>query len=115
MRVPTSQSRFAYRSVHLTALTAKPLLGSFYGQGPKFSYFLGSSDGGREALMEAQEFSAAFNSTGTMAGAACARTEALAAHAQSCCLGQLNPPLVIVSSHPSAVRLARASYGSQHG
>ena len=59
---------FAYRGVHLTALAAKALIAKFYGQGPKYSYFAGCSDGGREALMEAQRFPNDFN--GITAGAA---------------------------------------------
>lgn len=58
---------FAYRGVHETALVAKALTAAFYGQGPKYSYFSGCSDGGREALMEAQRFPEDFN--GITAGA----------------------------------------------
>ena len=58
---------FAYRGVHVTALAAKALIAAFYGQAPKYSYFAGCSDGGREALMEAQRFPKDFN--GITAGA----------------------------------------------
>jgi len=58
---------FAYRGVHVTTLVAKALIAKFYGQGPKYSYFAGCSDGGREALMEAQRFPSDFN--GITAGA----------------------------------------------
>ena len=58
---------FAYRGVHLTALAAKALIARFYGQPPRYSYFTGCSDGGREALMEAQRFPTDFN--GITAGA----------------------------------------------
>jgi hypothetical protein len=58
---------FAYRGVHSTALAAKTLIEKFYGQGPKYSYFAGCSDGGREALMEAQRYPSDFN--GITAGA----------------------------------------------
>jgi len=58
---------FAYRGVHVTALAAKALIEAFYGQAPKYSYFSGCSDGGREALMEAQRFPKDFN--GITAGA----------------------------------------------
>jgi hypothetical protein len=58
---------FAYRGVHVTALAAKALIEKFYGQGPKYSYFAGCSDGGREALMEAERFPNEFN--GITAGA----------------------------------------------
>jgi hypothetical protein len=59
---------FAYRGVHETALVSKVLIALYYGQGPKYSYFSGCSDGGREALMEAQRFPNDFN--GITAGAA---------------------------------------------
>ncbi len=58
---------FAYRGVHVTALAAKALIKAFYGKEPKFSYFAGCSDGGREALMEAERFPNDFN--GITAGA----------------------------------------------
>jgi len=58
---------FAYRGVHMTTLVAKALISKFYGQAPKYSYFAGCSDGGREALMEAERFPSDFN--GITAGA----------------------------------------------
>jgi feruloyl esterase len=58
---------FAYRGVHMTTLVAKALIAKYYGQAPKFSYFMGCSDGGREALMEAQRYPEDFN--GITAGA----------------------------------------------
>lgn len=59
---------FAYRAVHLTALASKKLITAFYGQPQKYAYFSGCSDGGREALMEAQRFPQDFD--GIIAGAA---------------------------------------------
>jgi feruloyl esterase len=58
---------FAYRGVHVTTLASKALIAAFYGQGPRYSYFSGCSDGGREALMEAERFPQDFN--GITAGA----------------------------------------------
>ena len=58
---------FAYRGVHVTTLAAKALIAKFYGQPAKYSYFAGCSDGGREALMEAQRYPEDFN--GITAGA----------------------------------------------
>lgn len=58
---------FAYRGVHSTTLAAKVLIAKFYGQQARYSYFAGCSDGGREALMEAQRYPDDFN--GITAGA----------------------------------------------
>lgn len=58
---------FAHRGVHLTALAAKGLIRAFYGQAPRYAYFSGCSDGGREALMEAQRYPQDFD--GIAAGA----------------------------------------------
>jgi len=58
---------FAYRANHLTALAAKALIAKYYGQRPRYSYFSGCSDGGREALMEAERYPDDFD--GISAGA----------------------------------------------
>ncbi len=59
---------FGYRSVHEMTVTAKEIIKAFYGSGPKFSYFVGCSSGGRQALMEAQRFPNDYD--GIAAGAA---------------------------------------------
>ncbi|WP_306214549.1 tannase/feruloyl esterase family alpha/beta hydrolase [Actinoplanes sp. RD1] len=64
---PQAQIDFAYRGVHETAVTAKKIITAFYGRAPRYSYFTGCSDGGREALMEAQRFPDDFD--GIAAGA----------------------------------------------
>jgi len=53
---PEKLKDWAYRANHVTAQNAKTLIRAFYGEGPRFSYFTGCSDGGHEALMEAQRF-----------------------------------------------------------
>lgn len=58
---------FGYRAVHETSVQAKAIIREFYGKDPAQSYFVGCSDGGREALMEAQRFPADFH--GIVAGA----------------------------------------------
>ena len=58
---------FAYRGIHVTTVAAKALIRAYYGQSARYSYFVGCSDGGREALMEAERFPQDFN--GITAGA----------------------------------------------
>jgi feruloyl esterase len=57
---------FGYRALKETTDAAKAIILAYQGRGPKFSYFQGCSDGGREALMEAQRFPADFD--GIVAG-----------------------------------------------
>lgn len=58
---------FGYRAVHETSVQAKAIIQAFYGQDISRSYFFGCSDGGREALMEAQRYPNDF--IGIIAGA----------------------------------------------
>ena len=58
---------FAYRGLHEMTVQAKSVAQAFYGKAPKHSYFSSCSDGGREALMEAQRFPADYD--GIVAGA----------------------------------------------
>jgi feruloyl esterase len=53
---PQARIDFAYRGVHLTAVLGQKLVNIFYGSNAKYRYFSGCSDGGREALIEAQRF-----------------------------------------------------------
>lgn len=47
---------FGWRAIHETALASKAIVQTYYGHTPAHAYFSGCSDGGREALMEAQRF-----------------------------------------------------------
>ena len=47
---------FGYRALKETTDNSKAIIKAFTGKGPRHSYFNGCSDGGREALMEAQRF-----------------------------------------------------------
>ncbi len=58
---------FGYRAVHLMTVDAKAIIHAFYGQGPRRSYFNSCSNGGRQALMEAQRFPEDYD--GIVAGA----------------------------------------------
>ena len=62
-----SRAIFGSTSEHQLALVAKALIADYYGRGPVYSYFDGCSDGGREALIEAQRYPHDFN--GILAGA----------------------------------------------
>jgi feruloyl esterase len=66
-RNPTQRVDFAYLSDHDLALVSKGLAQKFYGLGPKFSYFDGCSQGGHQALTEAERYPKDFN--GVLAGA----------------------------------------------
>jgi feruloyl esterase len=47
---------FGYRAIHETAAKAKAIIHAFYGEAPRRSYFSSCSNGGRQALMEAQRY-----------------------------------------------------------
>lgn len=58
---------FGYRAIHDTTIRAKEILRLFYGNGPHRSYFSSCSNGGRQALMEAQRYPEDYD--GILAGA----------------------------------------------
>jgi hypothetical protein len=58
---------FGYRAIHETAEKSKAIVQAFYGENPQHSYFSGCSNGGRQALIEAQRFPADYD--GILAGA----------------------------------------------
>jgi feruloyl esterase len=62
---PEKQIDFGYRALKETTDAAKAIITAYAGA-PKFSYFQGCSDGGREALMEAQRYPQDFD--GIVAG-----------------------------------------------
>lgn len=64
---PKAKIDFAYRAEHATSQVAKAIINKFYARPAKYSYFDGCSDGGREALMEAQRYPDDFD--GIVAGA----------------------------------------------
>jgi len=47
---------YAYRAVHEMTVKAKVAIASYYGKGPRFSYFVGCSLGGEQGLKEAQRY-----------------------------------------------------------
>ena len=58
---------FGYLAVHRTAEVARALIRSYYGTEARYSYFLGCSRGGGQAMMEAQRYPKDFD--GIVAGA----------------------------------------------
>ena len=58
---------YAFRSLHVTAETAKRLARIYYGSAPRRSYYFGCSTGGRQGLIFAQRFPNDFD--GIVAGA----------------------------------------------
>lgn len=59
---------FAWRATHEMTVAAKTLVRRFYGKAPRRSYFDGCSNGGRQAMREAQQFPADYD--GILAGSA---------------------------------------------
>lgn len=50
------QINYGYLAIHRTSEIAKAVVKAYYGVDAKYSYFYGCSNGGRQALMEAQRF-----------------------------------------------------------
>jgi hypothetical protein len=55
-RHPEKVIDFGYRALHETTVNAKAIVQAFYGQPAQHAYFDSCSNGGREALIEAQRF-----------------------------------------------------------
>ena len=64
---PEKVADFGHRGIHEMTRVAKALVQAFYGKAAQRSYFAGCSDGGREALMEAQRYPQDYD--GILAGA----------------------------------------------
>ena len=64
---PEKIKDFGWRAVHLTTERAKAIVKAYYGESVDKAYFDSCSDGGREALMEAQRFPEDYD--GILAGA----------------------------------------------
>lgn len=67
LRHPEKVVDFGHRGIHEMTRVAKAVVAGFYASGPKHSYFASCSDGGREALMEAQRYPEDYD--GILAGA----------------------------------------------
>jgi feruloyl esterase len=60
-------TNFGYRAVHLVAGVGKALVEAYYGRAADYAYFVGCSNGGRQAMMESQLYPYDFD--GIVAGA----------------------------------------------
>ena len=58
---PERQINFFYRAIHVVTVAAKQIVEAYYGHVPGLSYFQGCSNGGRQALIEAQRYPTDFN------------------------------------------------------
>jgi len=52
---------YGSRAVHMTALSGKTLTSAYYGRSARYAFFEGCSQGGQEALMEAQRYPADYD------------------------------------------------------
>jgi len=64
---PEKIADYGYRGIHEMTLTGEALARVYYGRAPEHRYFSSCSDGGREALMEAERFPEDYD--GIVAGA----------------------------------------------
>ncbi len=53
---PRKAVDYAYRAVHLTAVTAKAVIAAYYGRPAAYAYWNSCSNGGRQGLIEAQRY-----------------------------------------------------------
>lgn len=58
---PERQINFFYRAIHVVTVAAKQIVEAYYAHVPALSYFQGCSNGGRQALIEAQRYPTDFN------------------------------------------------------
>jgi len=63
---PQARLDFGYNSLDKVTVVSKALIEAYYGKGAAYSYFVGCSDGGRQAMMLSQRFPSYFD--GIVAG-----------------------------------------------
>lgn len=96
---------FGYRAIHAMTEKSREIIRAYYGIAPLHSYFAACSDGGREALMEAQRFPADYD--GIIAGAPANYWTALLTNAvYNAQLLTQNPASYIPSTKLSAINSA---------
>jgi tannase/feruloyl esterase len=96
---------YGHRGVHEMTEKAKAIINAFYGAGPKHSYFASCSNGGRQALMEAQRYPNDYD--GLIAGApANYFTQTLTGFAWNMQAMMVDPASYIPSSKLKAIEAA---------
>lgn len=98
---------FAFLAPHETTVVAKKIIHAYYGEMPRYSYWVGCSTGGRQGLIEAQRYPADFN--GLVAGATVLdHTGTLMRHIWNAQAVQEGPGKITPDKLPA---LAKAVYG----
>lgn len=96
---------FGHRGIHEMTEKAKLIVEAFYGNGPRYSYFASCSNGGRQALMEAQRYPKDYD--GIIAGApAYAWAETLTGFAWNMAALMNEPSSMIGSDKLKAIQTA---------
>ncbi len=93
---PEKIKDFGWRAVHLTAVRAKDIVKAYYGKPQQKAYFDSCSDGGREALMEAQRFPEDYD--GILAGAPAYSWTHMLTSGVEIAQAMLNDPRAYISS-----------------
>jgi feruloyl esterase len=75
---PEKRIDYDYRAIHEMTVKARAVIRAFYGTAAKYAYFIGCSNGGRQALIEAQRYPADYDGL-----LACAPTASRTATAMS--------------------------------
>lgn len=106
---------FGYRALHVTIVNAKTLTEAFYDRRPVHSYFDACSNGGREALIEAQRFPEDFD--GILAGAPANNWTHMLAGSVDISQAMFTNPAAYISSVklPAITAAVRAACDAQDG
>ena len=112
---PEKIADFGYRAVHLTAQVSKSLVKAYYTREQQKAYFDACSDGGREALMEAQRFPEDYD--GILAGAPANNWTHMLAGGLALAQGMTRNPAAYISSMklPAIKQAALAACDAQDG
>jgi hypothetical protein len=81
---------YAYLGIHDMTIVGKALVNAFYGNPPKYSYFIGGSNGGRQGVTESQRYPEDYN--GILAYFP-------GIHVTNVCIGGLWPQTVMIDAN----------------